>query len=402
MRYLEPSGLLVVASVTANVRIQTTVGAQFGVGPESTYSGNLVPLSAGVLFEENPTISYTPVEGQAFLRQMLAPLPMDLAVALLSALGDSSTAMTFLVKEVNGIRNPMFADPSAPDEGRRFAEIADLVASLHRRGLLLWTEMAGDEAPFGLLMRRRDTGASQDIARLHDLLGLDPPRELRAFDTVPVVFGVGALEGDAIELLPRSAFDLMQIAAASIDVPAEHLESGLASPLPHGGPNTDQIRIRRSAGPPSDALAAFRHHGWWFWIDGTDGRSKATFRLLRDDLDIAHGRHRDQLQDAGADGSVVAIVLPVPMTPSHTPRRSGDREFGEFLREALGDNRDPRRRRAGCARAGGLTPWVHDESTRRATGATAEGAASNGSPRTRRRNSRPQNEKALRHARRRA
>lgn len=50
-------GLLAVASVTANVRIQANVGAQFGVGPESNYSGNLVPLRAGALYEENPTIS---------------------------------------------------------------------------------------------------------------------------------------------------------------------------------------------------------------------------------------------------------------------------------------------------------------------------------------------------------
>ena len=280
MRYLEPSGLLAVASITANVRIQTNVGAEFGVGPESNYSGNLVPLRAGALFEENPTISYTPVEGQQYLRQMLTPLPMDLAVPLLSALGDSPAVMTFLVKEVNGTRNPLFSDPSAPDEEHRFAEIADLFASLHRRGLLLWTEMAGDEAPFGVLMRHNGAGASQDIARLYDLLGLDPPREIGTLDTLPVVFGVGALEANVIELLPRSAFDLLRVAADSVDVPPEHLESGLASPLPHGGPNTDQIRIRRSADRPSGALVAFRHHGWWFWIDGTDGRSKATFRLL--------------------------------------------------------------------------------------------------------------------------
>ena len=61
MRYQEPSSLLAVASITANVRIQATVGAQVGVGPESSFSGNLVPLSAGALYEENPTISYTPV-----------------------------------------------------------------------------------------------------------------------------------------------------------------------------------------------------------------------------------------------------------------------------------------------------------------------------------------------------
>ena len=119
IRYREPYGLLAVASITANVRIRTTVGAQFGVGPESNFSGNLVPLSAGVLYEENPTISYTPVEGQQYLRQMLSPLLLDLVVLLLSATGDSPGTLTFLIKEINGIRNPEFVtEPSAAADDR--------------------------------------------------------------------------------------------------------------------------------------------------------------------------------------------------------------------------------------------------------------------------------------------
>src|SRR5512136_1209895 len=54
-RYGEPAGLLSVASVTANLRAAETTNAQFGIGPSSNYSGNIVPLSVGVAFEDNPT-----------------------------------------------------------------------------------------------------------------------------------------------------------------------------------------------------------------------------------------------------------------------------------------------------------------------------------------------------------
>lgn len=280
VRYQEPTGMLAVASITANVRIQASVGAEFGVGPDSNYAGNIVPLSAGALYEENPTISYVPVEGQDYLRQMLAPLPLDLTVPLLAATGDSPAAMTFLVKEINGARNPMFADPSRSEAGRRFAEIADLLATLHRRGELIWTQESEDEPSFMLLLRGEGADYARRITRLHELLELNPPQPVPRFVTLPVVQSVGPRQGTRVALRIRSTWELFRIAAASVDVPQEHLESGLASPLPPVGPAGARLRIRRSSGRPGGALVAVRHHGWWYAIEATDGPSKETFRLL--------------------------------------------------------------------------------------------------------------------------
>jgi hypothetical protein len=57
MRYGQPSGMLAVSSVTANLNIQSSVGSDIGWGPDSNYAGNLTPLSAGIAYEENPTIA---------------------------------------------------------------------------------------------------------------------------------------------------------------------------------------------------------------------------------------------------------------------------------------------------------------------------------------------------------
>jgi hypothetical protein len=84
-RYAENSSLLAVSSVTANVSVVTSAGVQFGFGNESNYSGNLVPFSAGAIYEENPTISYTPVEGQKYLRQLTAPVSLSVLMPLSEA-----------------------------------------------------------------------------------------------------------------------------------------------------------------------------------------------------------------------------------------------------------------------------------------------------------------------------
>ena len=54
--------------MTANLSTTATAEAQLGIGPASNYKGNLVPLSIGATYEENPTISYTPVQGERYAK----------------------------------------------------------------------------------------------------------------------------------------------------------------------------------------------------------------------------------------------------------------------------------------------------------------------------------------------
>mgnify|MGYP001814266604 CR=1 FL=1 len=64
-RYEEANHMLAVASVTANVRVSSSTLIEAGFGNSDNYDGNLVPFRGGFVYEENPTISYTPVTGEA-------------------------------------------------------------------------------------------------------------------------------------------------------------------------------------------------------------------------------------------------------------------------------------------------------------------------------------------------
>ena len=76
-RYDETFGMMSVASVTANLRFSTQAGTNIGIGDSDNYAGNLVPFSAGVAYEENPTISYVPLSGEEFMRRMLSPVSVN-------------------------------------------------------------------------------------------------------------------------------------------------------------------------------------------------------------------------------------------------------------------------------------------------------------------------------------
>jgi hypothetical protein len=108
MRYGEPTDLLAVSSVTANLHVQANGVAQFGIGPESNFEGNLVPLGAGITYEENPTISYAPVQGEKYLRELLSPMPIDLTVLLLGSLGNSPPGRDAPLREHQRHPEPRF------------------------------------------------------------------------------------------------------------------------------------------------------------------------------------------------------------------------------------------------------------------------------------------------------
>jgi hypothetical protein len=76
-RYGETFSLLAVNSVTASVRFTTKAGIELGFGPERNYTGELTPFSGGVAYEENPTISYAPVHGENYVRQLMSPIPQE-------------------------------------------------------------------------------------------------------------------------------------------------------------------------------------------------------------------------------------------------------------------------------------------------------------------------------------
>ena len=111
-------------------------------------------------------------------------------------------------------------------------------------------------------------------------------------------------EKPAIRLRTRSLYELFQIAAASAEVPEEQVRSGLAPPVPPAGAAGRAMRIRGSTSCPGDAMVAVKHHGWWFFIDGTDTASKLTFRILEALLSV-------RIAESAAQRGVPVLTVPV-------------------------------------------------------------------------------------------
>lgn len=287
MRYGEPTGLLAVTSVTANLQFQTNIGSEFGIGSDSSFEGNLTPLSAGIAYEENPTISYAPVQSGKYMRQLHSPLPIDLTVLLLGSLGQTPQVMEFLVRGINGIRNPDFVTEPGVEPDPRFARIAELLAELSRGGYLTWSPERGEPASYALLLSGEGEGYAQRVRELYDLLGFAAPSDLDEVVRLPVDSGIGRPGSPAIRLSTRSLYELLGIAAACVEVPDEHVQSGFAPAVAPAGTMSPAIRIRASSSRPWGASVKFKRYGWWFFVDFSDSQSKLTFHLLEALVSVA-------------------------------------------------------------------------------------------------------------------
>ncbi len=276
-RYGEFGGLLAVTSVTANMRFTTRATVNFGFGPDEDYLGNLVPFEGGIIYEENPIISYTPVQGEKFIRQLLLALPLDLVVLSLHSTAEPNEVIRALVKRVNGIANPRFLYSSDQIDSR-FDELVGLLSELQLRDRLEW-ERDSNNHQFSLLLRLKE-GENPLLDRLLELLGLPAADESLPHISYPLIQSSTNIEG-AIAISTRSVWDLVQIMTSAVEVTDEEMISGRTFDYPTRGPFATRINIARSTSEPRDAAVKVKYRKAWYYILDTDKATKSSFQLLQ-------------------------------------------------------------------------------------------------------------------------
>jgi hypothetical protein len=282
LRYSDPVGLLMVSSVTAGLKFSVQAKGEAGFGPRANYAGNLVPFSAGFGYEDSPTISYTPVDGQAFLREWLAPVTLETLALVLEAAARQDPFVLLLVERMNGLRN----SAGATDQERTaFQRAATLLAEFRDLGVASWAQQSGAAGRYELILSHYTPGHITEVQELLHLLELkdDPARE--SMIRIPLSLGVREADFDGLAVQTRSVAEIMLIAAASIEVPREDVNAGLVEASEDSlgalGAMHSILKIHSSRNAPDRANVAVQHRGWWFYVDDTDLTSKRVFQRIQ-------------------------------------------------------------------------------------------------------------------------
>ena len=303
-RYGERANLLAVSSVTANVSVTTKANIEVGVGNTENFAGNLVPFGAGVVYEENPTISYVPVGGQKYMRQLFSPIPIYVVAELLSRLNNPRSVYEALIWSVNGINNPDFLVPRVKVDPRfdRFVTLMDTLTQGHR---LHWIESDVPGRSFSIAIDRPSPDYEEEIAELLELLGLPPANSDSEPVVIPVALAQYGRPSDGIGLSTRSVWELVEVLSAAVEVPEEDLANDIAVAYPPLGPIGRGVHVRFAETRPDTAYVAVEHRGYWFYIDEGDQATKKYFSIVAALLGVAIAEN--------ASSTRAAPVLTVPV-----------------------------------------------------------------------------------------
>jgi hypothetical protein len=278
-RYEERGTLLAVTSITANVTFSADASIEAGIGNSDNYRGNLTPFRGGALYEENPTITYNPVAGARYIRQLTAPISLPVMATLAHAVVDPTQIYMTLVSRMNGLYNPDFP-ASGSDVDPRFERAIRIITELTRAHRLDWAEEPADSGRYVIVIEDYATRFYDKVAELHRLLDLPEPDAAGERIVLPTSIAGEGREPNGIGIMTRSVYRLVELMAASVEVPAEDQAAGVALDYPPTGPSAKALRVRYSPGKPDGAYVAVDYRGGWFYIDDADLATKRFFRIL--------------------------------------------------------------------------------------------------------------------------
>lgn len=278
-RYGETGSLLAVNAVAANIRFRTEAGIEAGFGPDNISGENL--LIGGMAYEENPTITYSPVQGHKYIRQIESPIPLDLLLLTMRHPSLGSRTMKLLINRANNLRNPHFLLKPTEDDGHDFQRFVDLFTELHAQGILELVKNNEEHITADIVISGYSSQYGNEVNEFLALLDLTAPEDQSKHIAIPTYFGINFDKSNRLAISTRTTLDLIEILRACVEVPDEHMKSNLALSYPPLGPVGKGIKIKSSKSQPSNASVSVPYRSYWYYIVETDHSTKQFFNALR-------------------------------------------------------------------------------------------------------------------------
>ncbi|MGH9379043.1 MAG: hypothetical protein ACRD2Z_00280 [Thermoanaerobaculia bacterium] len=286
LRYRDTPVFLEVGTVLAQYSVTGagSLGVDITDGP---VDDDIYGIRGAVEFSESPTITYTPLQGEEFVRRLLTPVS-PATVLLLSQAGWSiERLMLCCVNRLNGLPNAPSAAGPTPDYTPKYGEfhrLARLLRELQVAGYFSFRvdRTDGEEKFLVEVIPSDDPEVDAMAAEVADILGVE-----RGQGTYRLV-EEGAVEAGDLVMSGRSLLGMFFYLSQAVTVPAAHIEAGWVTRTrrPDGSDfDWDELtgrlfRVANSTQRPSGAFTAVPYRGHWFYLDDTDLNSKTTFGLL--------------------------------------------------------------------------------------------------------------------------
>ena len=264
--------------------------ASYTLAQTATVGGTIVPnggsnatLGGSVGLSNTPTITYTPLTGNAYIKGLVTPLsPELLFAAIQNGLPADSVLLSSFVS-INGLRNQSVSLQGITPADPGFHQVRALLRDIQVSGAvrLYVKENPNKESTRIIALRTKNIPPEilADILELRRLLHLNPDATEFELTSAPL-----PSSDTEIAVQTRSIIELMKTMASQVEVSPGDLSQHRAFPGFETGHETPGvipiIRIRSSKQKPNDAFVTVHYRNSWFRIDDDDLASKAAFAQL--------------------------------------------------------------------------------------------------------------------------
>ena len=282
LRYRENPLFLEIASVSSSFEIETEGNAGATI-PEQGIE--VFTLGAGGRFMEVPTVTYTPLLGQRFAKQLLTPVDLSTLVLLYHSGWSVERLLRLAAQQIGRVANAPSASGPTPETTPAYRDFQELVGSLRAlqrdRRVEALVHEDGDRE---LLLRISPTAVdSPEWQRILQLLEL--PSDARRIE---LTSNPEESDPDDVRIVTRSLAGVLFYVSQGVRVPEEDEQAGRVTvtrtdtgerfdwKLVTG----DLFTAEWSQKEPKEHPLRARYRGQWFFVDDSDLSSKSTFSLL--------------------------------------------------------------------------------------------------------------------------
>ena len=273
--------------------ITTTKETTVGASASGTY---LLPPFRGLLRAEHidaPTISYFPLQGEDFLKNILAPIPPEALLVLMQSGWSAKRVLGICAERINDLDNATTASgptPKTEPRFRAFHRMATLLRKFQNSGLMT----AGMDQK-GKIVIRVDSNReyAAEVAEFKRLLGVKPWEKEFTLTSNFLHRHPGKMA-----VRSRSISSILFFLSQNIEVPQPHIAQGLVTVTrdSQGGVFDwdevcgDLLKVWSSKTPPANSYVTIQYRGWYFYIKDNDLNSKSTFMLLTQLFNLQAGQ----------------------------------------------------------------------------------------------------------------
>lgn len=278
LRYYDPPVFLEVSSIINQYSLEgeISLGASW-----SELDGNGQLVGGTGRYADRPTITYSPLTGEKFARNLMTPVPVRAVLHLVQAGYPVDYVFRIIVQSINGVENQFGGQLLQRTEDPRYGELLRLLKKIQASGGLGMRVKEEDEDKTVVMFFR---GAEADaLQNEHEaasrILGIDPKAE--EYD---VVYGSIAAGDREIAIETRSILQILAELASNISVSQKDLDEGRTYQSSGDRAGSTRpgalIQIHTGTKRPKDSYVEVHYREQWFWIDDRKFASKRTFAFV--------------------------------------------------------------------------------------------------------------------------